>query len=242
MKWTRDAILARLKKLAKQKQSLAYSAVKKTELSLLSAAAYHFGSYAKAVEEAGVWYRDQMRRPRWTKQTVIAAVKKARKKGVELNWASVARRRDELGKAARASISKRLFGSWARTLQASGVDPDEVAVYRKWDKPSIAFDLRLRAQDDEPMNSAALQKDDPGLHAAALRHYGSLADALKAARVDAEAAAVRHRWTKAEVLAGLKKALRGKARPSLVRTSDPKLHGAARRLFGSFKKAVAAAK
>src|SRR3712207_8249638 len=37
-------------------------------------------------------------------------------------------------------------------------------------------------QDQEPLNSGAIQRDDSGLHAAAVRHFGSYDKALRAAK------------------------------------------------------------
>ena len=49
---------------------------------LLSAAAYHYGSYRIAVEKAGIDYADVIRRPRWTKPRIIRLLKEAKQEGV----------------------------------------------------------------------------------------------------------------------------------------------------------------
>jgi hypothetical protein len=232
-----------LKKLHKQGVDLSYNRLAVGHQSLVSAAAYHFGSYRKAIEKTGIDYAEVIRRPRWTKLTIIAQIKKGRREGHDLNWSAITQRRDELGKAAFASLQPRLFGSWDRALHAAGLDADEINRYRKWDKNTIVFDLRARAREGEPLNSGALQQEDPGLHAAAVRHFGGYDKALKAAKVDPQTVRQRRAWSKPQVIAALR-AMKRPGRPlsdSVVRQEDSALYGAAVRLFGTFPAARAAA-
>ena len=236
MIWTRDEILKALKKLQKAGSDMSYNALAAKRQSLVSAAAYHFGSYRKAVERAGIDYATVVRRPRWTKPAIVDLIKQAKRRGDDLHWSAVTKRRDELGRAAFASLQPRLFGSWDRALTAAGLDADDVNRYRKWDREGILFELRERHKDQEPLNSGAIQKEDPGLHAAAVRHFGSYDAALRGARIDPSKVRERKRWDKAEVIKALKSAKRTgkKLSDSVVRKEQPALYGAAVRLFGSF--------
>jgi len=243
MVWTKDEILRALRKLHKDGADLSYNALAKRKQALVSAAAYHFGSYRAAVERAGIDYASVVRRPRWTRPLIIGLIKQARRKDEDLHWSAVTRRRDELGRAAFASLQPRLFGSWDRALHAAGLDADEVNRYRKWNKDTIVFELRGRAKEHEPLNSGAVQRDDPGLHAAAVRHFTSYDAALRAARLDPLAVRARRSWTDQDVLRGLKGVKRagGHLSDSAVRRENPALYGAAVRLFGSFTAAREAA-
>lgn len=243
MIWTKEDILATLKRLNKQKADLSYNALAARRQSLVSAAAYHFGSYRKAVERAGIDYASVSRRPRWTRQMIIGLIKGARRKGEDLHWSAVTKRRDELGKAAFASLQPRLFGSWDRALHGAGLDADEINRYRKWNKEAIVWELRSRSRNHDPLNSGAIQRDDPGLHAAAVRHFASYDAALRAAKLDPEKVRERRSWDKADVVTGLKSAKRSGRHlsDSVVRREDPALYGAAVRLFGSFTAARSAA-
>lgn len=184
MKWNPDDILKRIKQLHRKNQDLSYNAMTRQYQSLVSAAAYHFGSYRAAVVKAGINYADVTRRPRWTKQRIIKLIKAARRKGESLNWAAVVKRRDELARAAFAALQIRLFGGWDRALHAAGLEADDISRYQSWDKATIAYELRSRFGEDEPLSSGDLQKDDPALHAAAVRYFGTYEKALRAARVD----------------------------------------------------------
>jgi hypothetical protein len=183
MIWTRQRILQELRRLHKAGKNLSYNALGKSRQPLLSASAYHFGSYRRAVEEAGIDYANVLRRPRWTRMRIIALIKAAKRKGEDLHWGAVITRKDEFGKAAFASLQKRLFGRWSRALHAAGLDADDVARYRRWDKNLIAFEIKSRAAEGDDLNSGAVQQEDPGLHAAAIRHFGSYDSALKRAKL-----------------------------------------------------------
>jgi hypothetical protein len=243
MVWTRERILQQLRKLHKSGKDLSYNRLARSAQSLLSAAAYHFGSYRRAVQLAGIDYAEVIRRPRWTRQQIISLIKAAKRKGEDLHWSGVTHRRDELGRAAFASLQPRLFGKWVRALHAAGLDADEISRYRHWDRDTILFELKSRARDGEMLNSGALQDQDSGLHAAAVRHFGNYDSALRAAKLHPEEIRQRQKWDKASVLRAIKaagKSGQGMA-DSRVRGDMPALYGAAVRLFGAFTKARAAA-
>jgi hypothetical protein len=241
--WDKDRIIAALRNSHKKEEDLSYNRLARKNQPLVSAAAYHFGSYRKAVEKAGIDYAEVTRRPRWTKQSIIKLIKEARRRGDDLHWAAVTQRRDQLGLAAFASLQPRLFGRWDKALQAAGLDADEVAMYRKWDAGSILFELRGLARDKEPLNSGAIQKADPGLHAAAVRHFGGYDAALVAAKLNPADHRQRRRWTKETVIQEIKALRKNNKRLTTteLRTAHSALHGAAIRLFGAAVVALAAA-
>jgi len=243
MVWDKPRILQALRKLHKSGAKLSYNLMAAKNQRLVSAAAYHFGSYRKAVERAGIDYTTVIRRPCWDRTMIIKLIKAARRSGEDLHWSAVTKRRDELGRAAFAALQPRLFGSWDRALTASGLDADEISRYRRWDKDSIIYDLRSRARDREPLNSGALQQGDPGLHAACVRHFGTYDGALRAARLDPQKYRQRKSWQKAEVIRLLRAIRRdgGHVSDSAVRREHPALYGGAIRLFGSFTAARSAA-
>jgi hypothetical protein len=243
MAWDKSQIISRLRQLHRSGKPLAYSKLAQRNQALLSAAAYHFGSYRKALEKSGIDYSEVLQRPRWTKQRIIALIKQAKRVGEDLHWGAVTQRRDELGRAAFAALQPRLFGRWDRALHAAGLDADDVARYRAWDRNTVVFEIRSRYQDDEPLNSGALQKDDPGLHAAAVRYFGAYDSALRAAHIDPHKHRQRKRWTRDGVIRALKQTStrNGHLSGTGVRTSSPALYGAAIRAFGSFKAARKAA-
>lgn len=241
--WDRQRIVRTLRQLHRKGEDLSYNRLARSVQALVSAAAYHFGSYRKAVEAAGIDYAEVTRRPRWSKPAIIRLIKQARREGEDLHWSSVTRRRDELGRAAFASLQQRLFGSWDRALHAAGLDADEISRYRRWDRNTIIAELKDRFREKEALNSGAIQKEDPGLHAAAVRHFGGYDKALKAAGVDPDKVRERRRWSKLEVVRELKafKRKHGKVADAQLRREWPALYGASLRFFGTLSKAKKAA-
>ena len=237
--WDKAEILQTLKKLHKEGKDLSYTQLAKKMQPLVSAAAYHFGSYREAIEKAGIDYAEVVRRPRWTKPQIIRLIKQAKRDGSDLNWSAVTKRGDQLGRAAFASLQTRLFGSWDRALHGAGLDADDVSQYRKWHKDSIVFELKGRYRDQDSLNSGAVQRDDPGLHAAAVRHFGSYDNALRAAKVDPSKIRRRKRWSKEEIAKQIKVfARKHELTDAELRAHAPALYGAVLRLY----KSVAAAR
>ena len=236
MQWTKQQIVAKLTALAERGRDLSYAGMSRRQQKLVSAAAYHFGSYRKALADAGVDYAQVARRPRWTKQRVIAVIKAAKRRGEDLHWSAVVSGENQLSRAAYAALQPRLFGSWARAMQAAGLDEDDVRLYRVWNKTLVVTELRMRRHGEVSLASGAVQSEDPGLHAAAVRHFGSYEAALVAAHVNPERVRLRRRWSKELVKAELaKRAKRGLSlSDTAVRKSDAALYGAALRLFGKY--------
>jgi hypothetical protein len=232
-RWDKERIIETLRTLHRQGVDLSYNRLARKRQSLLSASAYYFGSYRKAVEKAGINYAEIIRKPRWTKLLIIKMIKQARRDDEDLNWSSVSRRRDELGRASFAAIQERLFGSWDRALHAAGLDADQISRYRKWNPSTIVAELKERYSDEEALNSGALQREDPGAHAAAVRHFGTYDNALKAAGFKPERLRQRRSWTRDQVIRELKRFANGNGglRDADLRSENPALYGAALRHF-----------
>src|SRR5271156_4836089 len=104
MLWHEKKIIDELRRLHKAGGELSYNRLAVQKQALVSAAAYHFGSFRQAVARAGVDYADVLRRPRWTKARIVALIRQARKRGQELHWSAVTRHDGELRRAAFASL------------------------------------------------------------------------------------------------------------------------------------------
>lgn len=236
MNWHKENILEALKERFKQGADLSYNGLARRDQPLVSAAAYHFGSYRAAVEKAGIDYAAITRRPRWTKPRIVALIKMGYRDKQDLQWSAVTKRRDELGKAAFASLQPRLFGRWDAALEAAGLKVEDVSRYRQWDRHSILEAIKTHQGKGKAINSGAMQQDDPGLHAAAVRYFGKYDAALKSAKINPASVRRRRTWTPDTVLKLLKQLDRQGERLSDgdVRRNHPALYGAAVRLLGSF--------
>ena len=243
MLWHEKKIIDELRRLHKAGNELSYNRLAVQKQALVSAAAYHFGSFRQAVARAGIDYADVLRRPRWTKARIVALIRQARKRGQELHWSAVTKHDGELRRAAFASLQRRLFGQWDKALQASGLEPDSISRYRKWGRDEVVNELKSRARKRSPLNSGAIQSRDPGLHAAAVRYFKSFDLALRASGLDPSKFRQRRRWTRQEVIAAIRSAHAADrtAINGSVRKRNPALYGAAVRLFGGLPAARSAA-
>lgn len=191
MKHTKKSILAELRRRKRSRRALSYRAIRRENSALCSAISYHFGSHQAALRQAGIEPTAVSQKPRWTKAAVIRLIKRAKRRGQSLAWSAVIARKDELKPAAMAAIRPRLFGSWDRALHAAGVDDDGERLVYRWNKALIAFELRQRFVDGEPVNSAAVRAELSALYAAALRHFGSFDLALRAAKIEPKSVRLR---------------------------------------------------
>lgn len=233
--WDKQRIIRTLRQLHSRGQDLSYNHLASRMQSLVSAACYHMGSYRKAVIAAGLDYAHIMRRPRWNRRAIVELIQQAKRRGDDLHWSAVTRRRDELGKAAFAALQPRTFGSWERALSAAGLDAKKISRYRHWDRKSILAELKSRRRARRPLNSGAIQHEDPGMHAAAVRHFGSYEKALRTAGFDPAKLRQRRQWTRPGVLRELELFARrhGALFDSDLRREAPALYGATIRLFRS---------
>ena len=71
MRWTRKKILQEIKRLHDEGTELYYSAAERNHLNLVRAAAWHFGTWRLAVEQAGLDYESLSRYRRWSRERII---------------------------------------------------------------------------------------------------------------------------------------------------------------------------
>ncbi len=240
--WNKSRIVDELKRLQRQGKDLSYNAMARKQQSLLSAAAYHFGSYRAAALKAGIDYTQVTRRPRWTKEGIVKLLKRADRQSIMLNWSAVTGRGDELSKAAFAALQPRLFGTWEKALRAAGLERLKVSRYRRWNEKAVTTGLCALARANKALNSGAVQQSDPGLHAAAVRLFTRYDAALVAAKLDPKALRRRHQWNKAQVIAQLSELTGPVVKSTRLRERHPALYGACVRLFGSMTAARRAAR
>jgi len=234
--WTKDKILAHIRSLRKKGEDLSYNRVANEKQGLLSAANYHFGSWKKAVEGAGINYDKEVRRiPKWTKERIVETIKSAYKTGVDLSWTNVSKHRDFSGMAY-AAIRDTRFGSWDDALSAAGIAPSKVRRYESWNHEKIIDRIRERYRKGKELNSKTMQMEDCKLFNAALKRHNGWDEALKAAGIDPDEVYKRHRWSKPLIKKEIK-ALHKKgadlAAPAM-RKEHSALYSAACKYFGSW--------
>lgn len=198
-KWSSTDILKTIRQLHRQGYDLSYNTLARTHQAVISASAYYFGSYRKAVAQAGFDYDQIRRKPKWSEKKIVAVIRKLRRDGEDLNWRSVILRRDEVGRAASAAVKPHLFGSWNEAVEAAGLNPRKVSLYRRWTAKEVVSVIRQRRREKQPINALAIQREIPGMYTAAMRHYGTYDQAIRKAGIDPATVRQRRNWSLPEL-------------------------------------------
>jgi hypothetical protein len=237
--WTRQKIVNRIRALYGKGEDLSYNRMARHRQGLLAAANYHFGSWAEAVNTAGIDYEGEVRRiPKWSRERIVAEIKEATADGADLSWTNVTRSKD-YSALAYAAIRENQFGSWDAALAAAGLDPADVRRYESWSEEKIVRRIKERAGRGEPLNSKAMQEHESKLFNAALNYFGGWDKALRAAGIKPEEVYKRRRWSE-EIIKKEIKALHASgedlAAPGMRRQHSA-LYSAACKYFGSWSRA-----
>ncbi len=240
--WSKPKITDRILALHAESEDLSYNHMARERQGLLAAANYHFGSWGKAVDAAGLDYAGEVRRiPKWTRERIIDAIRAAHDAGEDLSWTNVTRSRS-YSALAYAAIRDNQFGSWDAALAAAGVPPEQVRRYEAWDEGRIIREIKERLRLRAPLNSKAMQDEASKLFNAALNYFGGWDKALLAAGIEPDSVYKRRRWNpeiiKREIRA-LNKAGENLAAPSMRRNHSP-LYSAACKHFSTWTAARSA--
>jgi hypothetical protein len=176
-RWGREAIIQRIREKDALGQPLNALAVQREEATLAGAADRWFGSWYDALEAAGInpeqWRR---RRPTWTRESAIEEIQRAHRAGRKLNHAAW-----KGHSLSRAVVD--LFGGWDAALEAAGLDPGLVRVYRKpWTGEDLLAEIRRKHAAGEPLNAKDVQPNH--IRRPACRMFGSWDAALVAAGLE----------------------------------------------------------
>lgn len=162
-----------------------------------------------------------MGKRKWTKEKIIAELRRVRKDGPKTDIRIDA-------------AAKRHFGSVRKALQMAGLPCGSSPRHRRgWTKESTLAALIKRQSDGESLDST--HREDPALYAASKRFFGS----WKAAR-SAAGFPVRpwEYYSKDEVLLRIVELYEKELPLTFTSHKDDKLRRSARRYFGSWRKAI----
>jgi hypothetical protein len=178
---------------------------------------------------------------RWSKDEIALEILRLYASNEPLNYGDVQRNQLRLLRAA-----TRYFGSWKNAIEFAGLNYDDIRRYRVWTRDRIIEQIQKYYQEGQDLSwrhvSTVL---DAPLAAAAIRanRFGSWQSALEAAGLDYEEIRRHRSWDADGIVAELK---RMHEAGESMRVSDaaperPALVAAARRRFGGWYEAIAAA-
>jgi hypothetical protein len=126
----------------------------------------------------------------------------------------------------------RCLGSWNGAVRAAGLTPFQC----KWTRQSVLDAIRARHEQGLPLRG--ITSRDLALYAAAQRHFGSWAEAMRAAGQPWKA---KQTWSAEQVLAAIRRRHQQNISLRRVSITDRRLSYAAWKHFGRWANAVAAA-
>jgi hypothetical protein len=239
LRWPERKVLAEIKRQQRLGKDLAHNAMRSRNESLVFAASRRFGTYAAAVEAAGINYQSVKAVRRWNRQRVIEALKKLNKASKDLSTTALKRSNDSLYEAAR-----RHLGGYDKALGAAGVQFSSVRRVEQWNKEKVIRQLERRYRAGKALASKTMRVESSKLLAAAERSFGSYATAVRAAGIDYDLVmAKKPSWTAGAVIQAIRarSAAGRRLNHRVTKREDGSLLNAAVYRFGGWREAVAAA-
>lgn len=218
-----------------------------------------FGSWRNAIRAAGIAPKRILTWERWSPARILVMIRHLSRRDRPLATDQLEQRYGNLVSAAR-----RHFGSWTKAVLAAGVEPTKLQRVVPWTRERIIEAILTRVLRNESL--VARLVEPRSMVEASHRYFDNWAAAVAAAGLDpkltvspprrgkrplAAKAPVpttkprkpQRRWTKEQIIAGLRARVREQKpiNPSALEREDSALFCAARRHLGSWRGAVLAA-
>lgn len=183
--WTKEKLIAEIKRLHKEGVDLSPTSIQKTHSALFSSARSrsHYGSWRAAIEGAGLEYDNLKRvKQRWTREEILNRIRDLHAQGHDLLDPRFKIKNRSLYLAA---CAHRYFGSWRRAVTAAGLDHETMRESRVWTRARILRTIKELNTAGKPLGWAYIEEHEPGIYRAARRkeNFGSWVGALQAAGV-----------------------------------------------------------
>jgi len=176
----------------------------------------------------------------WSKEEVINRIRSLANRGARIHLAGAASR----GEWHLIRAASHFFGSWRAAVKAAGFNYDEVRADRIWSREKVVQMIRRLRREGQPLNSRAVQIQQPALFAAACHDhiFGGWAQAVKASGLDYDKVRRYEQWDEArlrkEVAAAKRSGIPLNARS--ISRRRPHLYWAGCRRYGSWGKTLSA--
>lgn len=233
--WTPAGILREIALLHRQGQALSAGAMRQRDYGLLQAAVTRWGSWAKALQVAGLDARKARTRRRWKRESILESIralggavpaKEMRVKDSGLLWAA-----------------RREFGTWRAAVETAGFTYPSMRKRWKWPRPRVLEEIGRRARRGLPVRATEVMRGSKGLYEAGSKEFGTWRDAVAAAGVPYPERRGGWKWPHEKILREIRtRARQGRSvRDSVLKREQGGLWWAGRREFGSWPAAVKAA-
>lgn len=174
--YTRGELLAILRSLAEARPRMRL--VEFYDHGFIPALVRLFGNVDDALASAGLTnWPTRERTSAMPRSEVLEAIRLRAREGRGTNWQVV--RADAYHLWYSGVVH---FGDWRRAVAGAGVELS--GHNRQWNKARLVHALRSRSKRHESLRPSDLRRDDGGLYASVIWHFGSYAAGLKAAKLN----------------------------------------------------------
>ena len=179
-RWSKEEVLRVIGELSRGGKQLNSGYIARNYPALAYAGRKFYGSWESSIKAAGLNYESIRRKNFWSKQKIVAQIRKLKAAGVQLNVSAA--EKSHGGLVGAASV---YFGSWREAIIAAGYDYTKIKRQKEWSKAEIASEIkRMKATGLELGTTIPVRKRYRTLHAAAVRYFGSWGAAMKAAKLE----------------------------------------------------------
>jgi hypothetical protein len=175
--WSKKRIVEEIRKAYEAGEDLNWHSCitgKRRKLLYAAVRESRFGSWEKALEAAGIDYKDVRRYRSWDKDKVVNRIRELHEQGVSLNAKHI---QTHYGPIYDAAV--RRFNSWEDAIESAGFNYSDIAIRRKRSREEILEELREILGNGEPLSDTHVRRKYPALHAAACREFGCWTAARK---------------------------------------------------------------
>ncbi len=238
--WTPQSVLEALRAMRNRGESVNPSSMRRERHSVFHAARHFFGSYAAALEKAGIDPSVIRRQREWSAEAVLDQLREYHASGVDMATHALNKKDSGLLRAAMHQ-----FGSYRKALAAADLAyPVRVPKPRLWTKPLILDTLRRLHAEGANLRTTSLLKVNKSLYLGTQKHFGSYRAALAEAGLEYPGGGSTRgplgHWTEELVLKTLRdmSAEGHDLRYRTMQSRSQPLFYAAKELFGSYVQAV----
>ena len=178
--WSRDEVVREIRRLSAEGCALNSGYIARNQPALAYAARKYVGSWEAALGAAGLDYSRIRRRNCWDKTSTAERILELYKAGEPLNVSAMEKNQSGL-----VSAAIMYFGTWRKAVESAGLDYSKIKRQKEWSKKEIVREIRRLHREKMKLDTTMVVRQQyRTLHAAAVRYFGSWADALRAARLE----------------------------------------------------------
>lgn len=184
-RWTAELVIESILDRHQKKLALNPQSLETEDSALLAAGRRYFGSWPKALKEAGISmaFVHAQRHPRghWSQEKVLMEIRKHHQLGLPLNARAIQQLNNRL-----ISAATYYFGSWRQALIHSGFDPDTIQRNKRHTEETIRSEIAELLHRSSDVRDITMRRHHRRLYWAASQYFGSWQKALHAVQYDGD--------------------------------------------------------